>query len=178
MAEQTRRVFLDAPEICDSPDQCSDDVDLVLIANCNLDGKDHLEFALPGLEKGVATFIDKPLAYTASECRKIVDVAQKRRAPLFSASILRFEPTGVRFRDRIPEVGAINFVSIMGRGEAPAGMVHWISAVFTPRIIERSRSHIERIIAQLVSEFPAEGRVELLSTAENLLAAGPHLQLQ
>ncbi len=52
VAEQTRRVFLDVPEICDSPDQCSDDVDLVLIANCNLDGKDHLEFALPGLEKG------------------------------------------------------------------------------------------------------------------------------
>jgi len=47
---------------------------------------------------------------------------------LFSASILRFEPTVARLRDRIPEVGAINFVSIMGRGEAPAGMVHWINA--------------------------------------------------
>jgi len=129
VAEQTKRVFLDVPKVCETPEECSDDVDLVLIANCNLDGQDHLELALPGLEKGVPTFIDKPLAYTVAECRKLLEAAGTSGAPLFSASILRFEPTVARFRDRISEVGAVNFASISGRGEAPAGMVHWISTV-------------------------------------------------
>ena len=55
-AEQAKEVLLGVPQVCDSPDQCSDDVDLVFVADCNFDGSDHLELATPGLEKGVPTF--------------------------------------------------------------------------------------------------------------------------
>ena len=128
-AEQARAVLLDVPEICDSPEACSDDVDLILIADCNLDGADHLELAMPGLEKGVATFIDKPLAYTVDQCRQLVETAKKYDAPLFSASILRFEPAVARFRDRISSLGDVNYANITGGGEGPEGLIHSISLV-------------------------------------------------
>ena len=35
-AEQAKAVFHGVPEVCDSPEQCSDDVDLVFISDCNL----------------------------------------------------------------------------------------------------------------------------------------------
>ena len=126
-AEQARDVFLGRPEICDSPDRCSDDVDLVLIADCNFDGADHWELARPGLEKGVATFVDKPFAIDLADCRAMIETAQQHNAPIFSASILRFEPFVARFRDRLSEVGEINFASITGGGTEPAGLVHSIS---------------------------------------------------
>ena len=126
-AQQARAVLLDVPVICDSPDECSDDVDLVLIADCNLDGQDHVELALPGLEKGVATFIDKPLAYTVEECRKLQEAANRNGTPLFSASILRFEPAVARFRDRVLNLGEVGLANITGCGEAPAGLIHSVS---------------------------------------------------
>ncbi|MCH2116974.1 MAG: Gfo/Idh/MocA family oxidoreductase [Pirellulales bacterium] len=128
VAEETSRVLCDRPMVCDTPDQCSDDVDLVFIADCNWDGEDHVELATPGLEKGVPTFIDKPLAFTVGECRQLIELAARKKAPLFSASILRFEPTVARFRNRIPEVGQLNFATLNGAGTAPAGLIHTISA--------------------------------------------------
>jgi predicted dehydrogenase len=127
-AEQAKAVFRGVPEVCDSPEQCSDDVDLVFIADCNLDGADHVELAMPGLKKGVATFIDKPFALTVRDCRTLMRLAETNGAPIFSASILRFDPSFQRFRNRIPEVGDVNFATLFGYGTHPAGLVHTVSA--------------------------------------------------
>ena len=69
VAELASRVFLNKPMVCDSFEQVSDHVDLVFIADCNGDGSDHLKLATPGLEKGVATFIDKPFAHCSADLR-------------------------------------------------------------------------------------------------------------
>ena len=50
-AEALTSVF--GGDICDSFEQCSDDVDLVFIPVCIGDGADHRELASPGLAKGV-----------------------------------------------------------------------------------------------------------------------------
>lgn len=126
-AEQSKAVLLGVPEICDSPDQCSDDVDLVLITDCNFDGSDHLELATPGLEKGVPTFVDKPFADTVGNCRKMIEMAKQKNTPIFSASILRFEPDFVNFRNRLGEIDDVNFATFSGYGTHPAGLVHTTS---------------------------------------------------
>lgn len=127
-AEQAKAVFFDVPEICDTPDQCSDDVDFVFIGDCNFNGEDHLELAMPSLEKGVPTFVDKPFSDTVAGCRKMIETAKKKNTPLFSASILRFEPDFVKFRNRLPEIDDVNFATFSGYGLDPAGLVHTISA--------------------------------------------------
>ena len=45
-------------EVCDSFEQCSDDVDLAFIPDCNGDGSNHLELASPGLEKRAGGRLD------------------------------------------------------------------------------------------------------------------------
>ena len=126
-AEQAKAVFRDVPEICDSPDQCSDDVDFVFIGNCNFDGADHVELATPSLEKGLPTFVDKPFSTTVAGCRTMIELARKNNVPIFSASILRFEPDFVKFRNRLPEIENVNFATFSGYGTHPAGLVHTIS---------------------------------------------------
>ncbi len=127
-AEQAKAVFHGKPKVCDSFEQCSEDVDLVFISDCNLDGSDHLKLARPGLERGIPTFVDKPFADTVAHARELLDLARKHNAPIFSLSIVRTEPAVARFKNRIPEAGKVNFATISGYGTHPAGFVHTTSA--------------------------------------------------
>jgi predicted dehydrogenase len=120
-------VFPTHPKVCDSFDQVSDEVDLVLVADCNYDGSDHLELAAPGLEKGVPTFIDKPLSNNLETAKSILALADKHKAPLLSCSILGRLPQAKRFAARFPELGELEFVSIRGGGPTLAGQIHAIS---------------------------------------------------
>ncbi|HWB54959.1 MAG TPA: Gfo/Idh/MocA family oxidoreductase [Tepidisphaeraceae bacterium] len=126
-AEMASRVFYGKPVVCESYEQVSDDVDLVFLADCNYDGSDHLTLARPGLEKGVATYVDKPFADTVAHANEMIALARSHKAPLFSLSILRAEPAVARFRSRLAEVGRPAFATIQGAGFAPAGLVHTIS---------------------------------------------------
>lgn len=67
--------------------------DVVLLES--VDGRVHLEQALPVLRAGRPVFIDKPLAASLVDAVAIVEAARRRKVPLFSASALRFSP-GVR----------------------------------------------------------------------------------
>ena len=126
-AEQFADVFTVRPQVCETFEQVSDGVDLVLIADCNGDGSDHLQLASPGLEKGVPTFIDKPFAYHLDDARAIVQLAVARRTPVLSLSILGMLPHVARFAARLPEVEDLEFVSIRGGGPSLAGQIHAIS---------------------------------------------------
>lgn len=126
-AEVFATVFETRPGVCQTFDEVSDDVDLVFVADCNYDGSDHLELATPGIEKGVPTFIDKPLACDLKDAQAIVDLAQRHEVPVLSLSILRTLPQARLFADRFPEVGEVAFVSIKGGGPSLAGQIHAIS---------------------------------------------------
>ena len=126
-AQAYAEVFTLQPKVCDSYDQVSDDVDLVLVADCNYDGADHLELAKPGLEKGVATFIDKPLSNNLENATAILNLAETHKAPLLSLSILGRLPHAKRFAARFPELGKLEYVSIRGGGPTLAGQIHAIS---------------------------------------------------
>jgi predicted dehydrogenase len=125
-AECLAAVFDEPPLVCSSAEKVSDDVDLVFIADCNGDGSDHLQLARPGLEKGVATFVDKPLAFTTDEARSIVTLAADNDAALASASILQVLPGVTQFSRRLAEVGELQFGAIQGGGLTLAGQIHTI----------------------------------------------------
>jgi virulence factor len=70
-------------------------VDAMLIEA--VDGSVHYERAKPFLEAGVPCFVDKPFACSVADARKIVDLAAKKKLPLFSSSSLRFAPELVAY---------------------------------------------------------------------------------
>ena len=123
-AEMFAQIFLNKAKVCDSFEQVSDDVDLVFIADCNYDGSDHLALAKPGLLKGVPTYVDKPMAYTAADVQTMLELSRQHSAPLYSMSILGALPATARFRSRMPEVGKLQFGSVQGGGTTMAGIIH------------------------------------------------------
>jgi len=95
VAEVASRVLCGKPQICDSLEEVSDDVDLVFIGDCNGDGSDHLELASPGLKKGVTTFVDKPFAHRLDDVKQLLELAAGHNVPVMSLSILQMVP-GIR----------------------------------------------------------------------------------
>lgn len=128
-AEMAARIFLDHPKVCDTFEEVSDDVDLIFLADANYDGSDHLKLATPGLKKGVATFVDKPLSNSVADAWRILALAKEHGAPVFSLSILRADPMVAALKRRLAEIAPLNLLTLSGCGAVPAGLVHGISTV-------------------------------------------------
>ena len=127
-AEKLAKVFLNKPHVCGSLEEASDDVDLVFVADCSREGEYHLEYATPGLKKGVATFVDKPFAYTLADAREIVRLAEANNTPVMSSSLLRQNPYGEYFRNRFVEIGPVGEGFVKGYGlSGLGGTIHGLS---------------------------------------------------
>jgi predicted dehydrogenase len=77
-------------EIVDSIEVLLGKVDVVLLTS--VDGRTHLGQVAPVLRTGKRVFIDKPLAASLEDARKIAALAEQTGTPFFSASSLRFHP--------------------------------------------------------------------------------------
>jgi predicted dehydrogenase len=84
-----------------------DSVDGVLVLSVN--GHRHLELALDALNRGLPTYVDKPLTCDLAEAKQMLAAARTSNARCYSASSLRFasEVTGLP-RDAIGEIRAID----------------------------------------------------------------------
>lgn len=125
-AELASKILNSSPEVCNSFEEVSDDVDLVFIADCNGDGHDHLELVTPGLEKGVATFLDKPFAHRMADVESILKLAEENNTPIMSLSIIQTLPETREFAGRLAELDEVHFGTIQGGGTNRAGLIHTI----------------------------------------------------
>ncbi|MDH7481447.1 MAG: Gfo/Idh/MocA family oxidoreductase [Armatimonadota bacterium] len=95
------------------------------VANCDAimleinDPAYHLEYFTKCADLGKPIFLDKPLADTIENGRKIYELAKEKNVRVFSASSLRFVPQLIEACKTIP---VPKFVTVYGPlGKAPAG---------------------------------------------------------
>lgn len=81
--------------LVDKPEEMIGKVDAMLIEA--VDGTVHYERAKPFLEAGLPCFIDKPFTCSVADAKKIIELAGKKKVPVFSSSSLRFAPEVVDF---------------------------------------------------------------------------------
>ncbi len=84
----TEQIKEQGVEIVSSIDELLEKVDVILLET--VDGRKHLEQALPVLKAKKKMFIDKPMAASLSDAMVIFNAAQHYEVPLFSASSLRY----------------------------------------------------------------------------------------
>jgi hypothetical protein len=77
-------------EIVETIPQLIEKVDVVLIES--VDGRIHLQEAIPVIRAGKPLFIDKPVAGSLADAVAIYELAKKHDVPCFSSSSLRFTP--------------------------------------------------------------------------------------
>jgi predicted dehydrogenase len=84
-------------EIVDSIEALLPKVDVVLLES--VDGRPHLAQVTPVLKAKKPVFIDKPLAASLEDARRIVALAKETGTPFFSSSSSRFNSDLPRLRD-------------------------------------------------------------------------------
>src|SRR5579871_2335796 len=115
---------LDVP-LVDKPEEMIGKVDGMLIES--QEGTPHWERAKPFLEHGIPCFIDKPFTRSVADAHKIIDLAEKRKVPIFSASSLRYATDLVHFmadEKRGKILGAFSYGPCMEHERNP-GMFHY-----------------------------------------------------
>lgn len=99
-------------EILDDPAALFGKVDAVLIEA--VDGSVHLGRAMPFLERGIPTYVDKPFACSVADAKAMMDMAMTKHIPLMSASSLRYAPEIVAASGGKGPAGAIVGVTTFG----------------------------------------------------------------
>lgn len=95
-----------------------------------VDGTVHYERAKPFLEVGIPCFIDKPFTCSVADAKKILELSEKKKAPVFSSSSLRYAPDIVQYAAD-PQHGKLVGCAVYGPAplseipERNAGLYHY-----------------------------------------------------
>jgi predicted dehydrogenase len=81
--------------LVDRPEDMIAKVDGMLIES--QEGGAHWPRAKPFLEAAIPCFIDKPFTCSTADARKLVELAERKKVPIFSSSALRYAPELVQF---------------------------------------------------------------------------------
>jgi predicted dehydrogenase len=98
-----------------SPEEMVDMVDAAMVVYRH--GGLHYEGAAPFLAKRKPTFVDKPMATSVRDAKKILALATKKRALVTSFSTLRFCKGFVEFKKEMKKIGYLKAVVIKGPGD-------------------------------------------------------------
>ena len=98
-------------EIVDSIPKLLEKVDVVLLES--VDGRIHLQEAIPVIEAGKPLFIDKPVAGSLADAIVIYELAKKHNVPCFSSSSVRFSP-GIQELLKNEKLGTIEGAATWG----------------------------------------------------------------
>jgi predicted dehydrogenase len=131
-------------------------VDALVVTN--RDGALHRAEAEPFLRAGIPVWVDKPLACSTADARALVDAAAAGGAPLTSYSPVRWVDDTTRLVARLPEVGALQTVTVTG----PADPASEYGGIFFYGI------HCADVAERLVGAEVAE--VEVTRVADTVVA--------
>ena len=170
LAEGLSEAYGGRPKVCDSCEEVSDDVDLVYIADCNYEGKDHLRLAAPGLKKGVPHFVDKPFAFTLRDAHTMIDLAKKHKTAVMCSSLLRQSPFLRWFRSRLKDIAPVGCLLVpCAGGPGLNGLYHGLSIL--QNILGEGCEWVESMgpviydVLRLHYPGPAEGTEAVLFSA-------------
>ena len=100
------------PAIATAPEEMIGQVDAVLVVVRH--GALHTRYAVPFLEAGVPTWVDKPFAISPDDAALMLQAAARKNTPLSSFSTLRYAGCTQRFLRKMRSYGEPVTGSIMG----------------------------------------------------------------
>lgn len=79
----------------------------------------HTEIALPFIERGIPTFIEKPLTTTLKDALRLARAAQRGKTPVFVGHIHLYNPAYAAVKKLLPRIGDIRFLVGEGTNNGP-----------------------------------------------------------
>lgn len=79
----------------------------------------HARAALPYIDAGIATFIEKPMATSVSDAERIQDAAKRSGAVVFVGNLYLYHPGFLAALEMLPSLGAIRYLLCEGMNDKP-----------------------------------------------------------
>lgn len=92
------------------------DLDGVLVASPSVT---HADVAVPYIEAGVAVFIEKPMATTVADARRIRHAAMHASASVFVGHLYLYNPAFLALLALLPGIGAIQYAACVTENDNP-----------------------------------------------------------
>lgn len=102
------------PNIVSKPSEMLGEIDVAFVEFRH--GGLHLKYAKPFIEKGIPVFVDKPLAASTGDARKLLQLARKKHIPFASFSTLRFAAAVQEFKNLLATEQPV-YLSIVSPGD-------------------------------------------------------------
>jgi len=95
---------------------CPDQLDGALIASSSVS---HAEVALPFLDAGIPTFIEKPMATSIADAERIKRAAERSGAAVFVGHIQLHNPAFLQALEILPTLGRVSHLICEGMNDRP-----------------------------------------------------------
>ncbi len=92
------------------------DLDGILIASPSAT---HADLALPYIEAGMAVFIEKPMATTVADARRLHAAAARSGAAVFVGHVQLYNPAFSKLLDLLPSLGSIRYALCVSENDNP-----------------------------------------------------------
>jgi len=130
--------------------------DLVCIATYS---DSHADYAVAAMEAGADVFVEKPLATTVADARRVVDVATKLRRKVVVGYILRHHPSWMRLIEEARALGGpyVFRLNLNQQSSGPTWEVHKALMQTTPPIVDCGVHYVD-VMCQITDALPVEVR--------------------
>jgi predicted dehydrogenase len=130
--------------------------DLVCIATYS---DSHADYAVAAMEAGVDVFVEKPLATTVADARRVVDVATRLGRKVVVGYILRHHPSWMRLIEEARALGGpyVFRLNLNQQSSGPTWEVHKALMQTTPPIVDCGVHYVD-VMCQITDAQPVEVR--------------------
>ena len=130
--------------------------DLVCIATYS---DSHADYALAAMEAGADVFVEKPLATTVADARRVVDAAHQLGRKVVVGYILRHHPSWMRLIEEARALGGpyVFRLNLNQQSSGPTWEVHKALMQTTPPIVDCGVHYVD-VMCQITDAQPVEVR--------------------
>jgi len=130
--------------------------DLVCIATYS---DSHADYAVAAMEAGADVFVEKPLATTVADARRVVDVATRLGRKVVVGYILRHHPSWIRLIEEARALGGpyVFRLNLNQQSSGPTWEVHKALMQTTPPIVDCGVHYVD-VMCQITDARPVEVR--------------------
>ncbi|GAB1361564.1 hypothetical protein MASR1M32_08000 [Rhodobacter sp.] len=129
------------------------------LVNVSTYSDSHADFAVAALEGGAHVFVEKPLATTARDARRVVDAAKANGKKLVVGYILRHHPSWMRLIAEARALGGpyVFRLNLNQQSNGPTWEVHKTLMQTTPPIVDCGVHYVD-VMCQITDAKPVEVR--------------------
>lgn len=142
-----------------SPDLCS----------INTYSDSHAAYAIRAMEAGAHVFVEKPLATTVEDARRVIDCAKANRRKLVVGYILRHHPSWIRLIEEARKLGGpyVFRMNLNQQSSGPTWQTHRRLMDTTPPIVDCGVHYVD-VMCQITDAKPVKVRGMGLRLAQDI----------